>query len=111
MAPRLTGQDRTLDALVGLIIVLATVLIGYVSLTALFQYGAEAADVNPFALETLEFGWLTALIGGGIAFAITTLVFLGRLATGGRSWTTALTGAILLTVAVLIGFLIMIAGS
>lgn len=111
MAQKLTGQDRTLDALVGLIIVIATVLIGYVSLTALFEYGVGAAEANPSGLDVMEFGWMTALIGGGILFAITTLVFLGRLVSGRRSWTTTLTGAILVTAALIVGFLIMLAGS
>lgn len=111
MAVKLTGQDRTLDALVGLIIVVATLLIGYVSLTALFEYGVVAAEANPSGLDVMEFGWMTALIGSGILFAITTLVFLGRLIAGSRSWTAAFTGAILVTAALLVGFLIMLAGS
>lgn len=111
MAVTLTGQDRTLDALVGLVIVIATLLIGYVSLTALFQYGVTAAEANPSGLDVMEFGWMTALIGGGGLYAITTLVFLGRLVSGRRSWTAAFTGTVLVTASLLVGFAIMLAGS
>ncbi|MGX5681221.1 hypothetical protein [Schumannella luteola] len=111
MAAKLTGQDRTLDVLVGLIIVVATLLIGYVSLTALFAYGVAAADANPAGLDVIEFGWMLGLIGSGILFGITTLVWLGRLITGGRSWAPALTGTILVTIALVLSFVIMLAGS
>ena len=104
---RLDGTERTLDAVVGVIVLVAEVLIGYVALTALYDYGAAASESGAASIGALETGMLIALVGSGLAFLITTIVFLARLATARRSWGAPAWGLALLTAACIIGYLIM----
>lgn len=110
MAAKLTGSDRILDALVGLIILVATAMMGFVSIDGLYSLGVSAARPNPAALDTIESGWEFALYGSATVFGIVTLIFLIRLLVGTRSWTTALAGTVLVGVAQVVGLIIMASG-
>lgn len=102
----LEGTDRGLDALVGLVILVAELLIGFLAVYSLYLFGLEHAS-DPYAFESVQVGFLVALIGGVGFVALTTLVYLGRVIRGRRSWTAPLWGLILMTAAVVTGYLIM----
>jgi hypothetical protein len=109
MAPRrrLEGPDRGLDALVGLVILVAELFIGLLSIFALFEAGSAASAADPGASETVNAGFLIALFGSALAVLITTLIYLVRVVVGRRSWPAPLWGTILMTVALLVGYLVM----
>lgn len=103
---RVDGPDRTLDALIGLIVFAASVTILLLGISELYRVGTAIVDRSGNS-ESLEVGFLIA-VGGTILFGgITTLSFLVKLARGHRSWKTPLWGAILGSAAQFIGFLIM----
>lgn len=105
---RLDGSDRWLDVLVGLVILIAELLIGFLAVYALYLYGTgTAATVAGSASTNLEAGFSIALIGSVLAVGITTLVYLVRLARARRSWSAPLWGLILLSAACIFGYLIM----
>jgi hypothetical protein len=105
---KLEGPDRGLDALIGLVIFIAEIVIGFLVVEALYLYGVDAAKTaTGSALDDIEGGYLIALIGSSVVVAITTLVFLVRLARGRRSWPAPLWGLILLSAATILGFVVM----
>ena len=106
---RLEGPERALDGFIGLIVLVVEVLVGLLVLFALNDYGA-AADASGADLDTLEAGALIAVIGSGLAFLVTTIVYLARLATAKRSWPAPLWGLILVSAACVVGYLIMATG-
>lgn len=104
----LDGAERGLDALVGLVILLAELLIGFLAVYALYRYGMDAAaTVTGAARDDLEGGFVIALFGSIVAFAVTTLIYLVRFARARRSWPAPLWGLILVSAATTIGYLIM----
>jgi len=109
MAPRgkLEGPERGLDALVGLVILVAELTIGVLSIYALFTAGAAAGSENPGQIDQLEAGYGIALFGSAVIFIITTLIYLVRVIVGRRSWPAPLWGTILMTVAIIIGYVVM----
>lgn len=109
MAPRrrLDGPERGLDAFVGLVILIAEVAIGMISIFALYQVGAAASLAS--ARDELEIGFAIALIGGSAMVIITTIVYLARVVIGRRSWPAPLWGAILMSIMIVIGYFVMFA--
>lgn len=109
MAPRsrLEGPERGLDALVGLVVLLAELAIGLLSLDALHTAGTALAVTSPGARDATETGFAIALFGSGAIVLVTTIVFLARVVAGRRSWPAPLWGTILMTGAVLVGCAIM----
>mgnify|MGYP003611812286 CR=1 FL=1 len=106
LSRRLEGPERGLDALVGLVVLVAELLIGFLAITALYEFG-QANYVG----DSSNFGFAVALFGSIILVAITTLVYLVRIARGTpRSWSPPLWGAILMTVTLIVGFAIMAIG-
>ena len=99
---RLEGRDRGLDALVGLVILLAELAIGFLSIYALYALGVEAGGT-----DAAEVGFGIAAFGSGIVVLVTTIVYLGRVIAGRRSWPAPLWGTILMTVALVIGYFVM----
>jgi len=105
---KLDGADRALDALVGLVIFVAELLIGFLAIYALYLFGRDAvAAANGAPTDALEAGFVIALFGGIAAFGITTLIFLVRLARARRSWPAPLWGTILVAVACIVGYIVM----
>ena len=104
---RLEGTDRGLDAIVGLVILTAELMIGVLSVYALYLYGVAALAVPGVASDDVQAGFIIALVGGGIAVVVTTLIYLVRVARGRRSWAAPLWGLILLTAACVVGYLVM----
>lgn len=105
---RLDGSDRGLDALVGLVILVAELLIGFLAIYALYLYGLDALAARAGAArDAAQTGFLIGLVGGIASVAVTTLVYLVRLARSRRSWPAPLWGLALLTVAVVVGYLVM----
>ena len=113
MAPRgkLDGPERGLDALVGLVILVAELTIGVLSIYALYTAGASAVEGNRGLADQLEAGYGIALIGSAVVFIITTLIYLVRIIVGRRSWPAPLWGTILMTAALVIGYLVMASAS
>jgi hypothetical protein len=107
---RLQGPDRGLDAFVGLVILLAELAIGALSVTALYAAGiaTNGTASDPSAVEA---GFAIALFGGGFVVIVTTLIYLVRVVAGRRSWPAPLWGLILMTVALFVGYLVMAAGA
>jgi len=103
---KLRGTDRGLDGLVGLVILIATILIGFEALYALYVAGVSATGSSS-STDELEFGFGLAVVGSLVSVSITTLVYLVRLIVGRRSWPAALWGLILMTVFVIAGYAIM----
>ena len=101
MSPTLEGPERGLDALIGLVVLIAELLIGFLAIYALYEYG-----IANYGSST-DFGFGFALFGSLIVVGITTLTYLIRIARGRRSWTAPLWGTILMTAAAIIGFVIM----
>ncbi len=102
----LHGADRALDALVGLIILIAELLIGMLSLNALFLFGTAATTSFPVT-EAIQVGFTVALFGSIALFVITTIAYLARIARGRRSWSAPLWGLILMSGLNILGFAIM----
>jgi hypothetical protein len=108
---RLEGPERGLDALVGLVILLAEVAIGLLSIYALFAAGNSIVDANPGAREAADAGLSIALFGSGIIVLVTTIVYLARVVAGRRSWRAPLWGTILMSVALVVGYVVMSSGA
>ena len=105
---KLDGPERMLDALIGVIVWVAALAVLFMIASALFEFGRTATTGSA---DALEFGFGVAVYGGGAIYAIATLIFLGRLATGRRSWTAPLWGGILAGAAALVGYIIMASGA
>ncbi|MEO7122883.1 MAG: hypothetical protein ABJA94_00625 [Rhodoglobus sp.] len=103
---RLDGADRALDTLVGLVILVVELLIGFLVVYALYLFGVGGGDSSGVT-DNLEGGFAFALVGTVAAVAVTTLVYLVRLARARRSWSSPLWGLILLSVACIVGYFIM----
>jgi hypothetical protein len=106
---RLDGAARGLDALVGLVIVVAELLIVFIAIYALYVYGVDAVAGTGRA-DAIQIGFLVALIGGAIVVVVTTVIYLVRLVVGRRSWSAPLWGLILSTAVIVLGWLIMSGG-
>lgn len=109
MARKLEGTERGLDALVGVVILVAEIVIAVVAIAALYEFGS-----NPPAGasgEAIDIGFTIAVFGSIIFVGITTLIYLVRIAIGRRSFTAPLWGTILMTVAVVVGYFIMASGT
>jgi hypothetical protein len=105
---RLDGSERGLDALIGLVVFIAELLIGFLVVYALYLYGVDAVATAGATSGSIQAGFLIALVGSGAAFAVTTLVFLVRLVRARRSWPAPLWGLILIAVASIVGYLVML---
>ncbi len=106
MARKLEGQDRGLDALVGLVVLLAQVTIGFLCLSALYAIGTTSPPAGSTS-DSINAGFSVALIGSIGIVALSTIVFLIRVAVGHRSWTAPLWGAIGMCLLILVGYFIM----
>lgn len=106
--PRLEGPERGLDALVGLVILTAELFIGLTAILSLFDLGTAASAANPSAGETISAGFAVALFGAAIVVIITTVIYLIRVIVGRRSWPAPLWGTILMSVALIIGYAVMV---
>lgn len=109
MARRLDGSERGLDALVGVVILAAEFLIGFIALTALYDFGTNPPV--PLNGDAVNAGFSIAVLGSLAAVAVTTLIYLVRIAIGRRSWTSPLWGTILMTVALVVGYFVMTSGA
>lgn len=109
MAPRrmLEGPERGLDGLVGLVILLAELVIGVMSIYALYVAGTTLVESSPDSAEAASAGFAIAVFGSGIIVLITTIVYLVRVAMGRRSWTAPLWGTILMSVVLIVGYVVM----
>jgi len=109
MTPRvkLEGPERGLDALVGLVILIAELFIGLLGIFALYEAGSRAGD--PARLDAMQAGFAIALFGGGAVVIITTIIYLGRVIAGRRSWPATLWGTIVMSIALVIGYAVMFA--
>lgn len=106
---KLDGSERGLDALVGLVIFVAELLVGFLAVYALYLFGSNAVtSVTGYATGNLEGGFLVALVGSIASVVVTTLVFLVRLARARRSWPAPLWGLILVSAAAIIGYIVMV---
>ena len=105
---KLDGPERTLDALIGTIVWVVGLVVGFLAIGALYEYGLAATAANPSDVEAMNFGLSVAAYGGGIIYGIATLIFLVRLASGRRSWRAPLWGGILVAAAVVVGYIIMV---
>ena len=104
---RLEGPERALDALIGLVLLVAELLIGLLAALALYEFGLSFGSTVP---GHVQFGFAIAVLGGGLIVAITTIVYLVRVIVGRRSWGAPLWGGILMSVAMVIGWFIMSGG-
>ncbi len=116
---KLEGSDRGLDALVGLVIFFAEVLVGFLALYALYQFAVDAGAVaaGQFTVgagaaagalpSTIEVGFVIAVAGSILAVGISTLAYLVRLARARRSWPAPLWGLVFLSAATIVGYLVM----
>jgi uncharacterized membrane-anchored protein len=107
---RLDGPERALDGFIGLIVLVVEVLVGALVLLALDDYVQQCLGTGCQSRDALEFGFLLALIGSGLAFLITTIAYLVRLARARRSWPAPLWGLILVSASCIVGWLIMSGG-
>jgi hypothetical protein len=109
MAPRtrLEGPERGLDALVGLVILLAELVIGISSIYALYTAGEILVRADPSAADAASAGFAIAAFGAGALVLITTIVYLARVAASRRSWTAPLWGTILMSAALIVGYVVM----
>ncbi len=98
---KLDGPDRALDVLIGLVIIIVELLIGFLAVDALYQTAAALATT------TASIAFFVALIGASIAFVITTIIYLVRISRGARGWAAPLWGLVLLSAATILGYLIM----
>src|ERR1700712_3100268 len=81
---KLDGSDRGLDALIGLVVFFAEVLVGFLAVYALYLYGLDAVKVPGAASDDIEGGFIIALVGSAVAFVVTPIIFLVRLARARR---------------------------
>lgn len=108
MARKLEGTERGLDALVGVVILVAEIVIGVLAIAALYEFGS-----NPPAGasgEAIDVGFTIAVFGSLIFVGITTLIYLIRIAIGRRSWTAPFWGTLLMTAVLIVGYFIMASG-
>lgn len=105
LSAKLEGTDRWVDTLIGLIVVIATGLIGTLSLTWLFGYGLAVNDLMPSS--STDAGYLLALAGSVIPIGVGMIVYVVRVAFGRRSWGAPLVAAGIMTIALVVGYLIM----
>ena len=108
---RLEGPERALDGFIGLIVLVVEVLVGWLVLFALVEYGMAAETTGAADDDAVTVGIVLAVFGSGIVFVITTIVYLVRLGTARRSWPAPLWGLILVSASCVIGYLIMAAGA
>lgn len=108
MARKLEGTDRGLDALVGVVVLLAELAIGFLALAALYEFGTNPPE--PLNGDAVNAGFSIAIFGAIAAVGITTLVYLVRIAIGRRSFTAPLWGTILMTIAIVVGYFVMTIG-
>lgn len=101
------GPERGLDALVGLVILLAGLTIGFTAIEALFPFAVGIAQES-YSPEWAELGINVALFGGGGVLLIATLVYLVRIARGRRSWTATLWGTILMSACLVLGYILIL---
>jgi len=101
------GPERGLDALVGLVILLAGLFIGFVAFEAMFAF-AEGVAERSYSPEWAELGIAVALFGGGGIVLIAILVYLVRIARGRRSWTATLWGTLLMSACLVLGYLLIL---
>ena len=101
------GPERGLDALVGLVILLAGLFIGFVAFEAMFAF-AEGVAERSYSPEWAELGIAVALFGGGGILLIAILVYLVRIARGRRSWTATLWGTLLMSACLVLGYLLIL---
>ena len=104
---RLDGSDRGLDAIVGLILVVAGTMIGVMSLNQLQFFAASVDPRDAFASGGVEAGFVIAVVGSALTWLIATLTYLIRIAVGRRSWTPPLWGTVIMTVFLVAGFAVM----
>ena len=104
---RLSGPERALDGFIGLIVLVVEVLVGLLVLFALNDYVDAAVASGVASEDALAVGAIIAVVGSGVVFVITTIVYLARLAMGRRSWPAPLWGLILVSAACVVGWLIM----
>lgn len=100
---RLEGPDHALDALIGLVLLVAEIFIGVLAGAALIQYGLSMSNPS----EGVEFGLYLAIYGGGAFVIITTIVYLVRIITARRSWPAPVWGTVLMSLSMLVGWIIM----
>jgi len=104
---RLDGSDRGLDAIVGLILVVAGTMIGALSLNQLQLFAASVDPRDLFASGGVEAGLVIAVVGSALTWLIATLTYLVRIAVGRRSWTPPLWGTIIMSTFLVSGFAVM----
>ena len=107
MRPRLERGERGLDALIGLVIMTAALMIGALTISVLYEAGL--AETDAARLDAMQVGFAVALFLGGGVMIVALLVYLVRIAIGRRSWTAALWGGVLMSAALVVGSLIMFA--
>lgn len=107
LAPRrrLEGPERGLDALVGLIILIAELFVGLLAVFALYEAGSQVTDSS--RVDAAQAGFAIALFAGGAIVIITTIIYLGRVIVGRRSWPATLWGIVLMSAALVLGYAIM----
>jgi hypothetical protein len=101
------GPERGLDALVGLVILLAGLFIGFVAFEAMFAFASGVAE-RSYSPELAELGIAVALFGGGGILLIAILVYLVRIVRGRRSWTATLWGTLLMSACLVLGYLLIL---
>lgn len=104
---RLDGSDRGLDAIVGLILIVAGTMIGVLSLNQLQLFVASVDPRDAFASGGVEAGFVIAVVGSALTWLIATLTYLVRIAVGRRSWTPPLWGTVIMSVFLVAGFAVM----
>ena len=109
MARKLDGSERGLDALVGVVILIAEIVIGFLAIDALYAFGTNPP--TGASGEAIDLGFTIAVFGSIISVGITTLIYLVRIAIGRRSWTAPFWGTLLMTLSVVVGYFIMATGT
>ncbi len=105
----LEGSDRGLDVMIGLIVLITELMIGALALMALYSLGLEAVpgSTDP---EAIQSGFLIAAVGSAVFVGITTISFLSRVIKGHRSWSAPLWGTVLMSAALVVGYITMAGG-
>lgn len=101
------GTERGLDALVGLVILIAGLGIGFLAVDALYPFAVRTAEMS-YDPEWAELGFSVAVFGGAGILLIAILVYLVRIARGRRSWTATLWGTILMSACVVLGYILVL---
>lgn len=101
------GTERGLDALVGLVILIAGLGIGFLAFDAFYPFALATAQQS-YDPEWATLGYNVALFGGGAILLISTLVYLVRIARGRRSWTATLWGTILMSACLVLGYILVL---